>query len=145
MKKFWLRWAKTIWTEALIDVHSWGSLFFCKTYLWMIRFTRDIGYFLFLWVKFSTTNLPLKQLSWPFYQGWGAGAGCFWLLGAGAAWEKNEEPEPLEKKPGAGAAWEKKSGAGAGKKFAGSPALPFMHSTCWMWNVYNWVREDLFM
>jgi len=43
------------------------------------------------------------------------GAGCFWLLGAGAgggaAWEKNQEPEPLEKK------------SGAGKKFAGSPAL----------------------
>ena len=44
------------------------------------------------------------------------------------------EPEPLEKKPGAGATWEKirsqsrshlkkKSGAGAAKKFAGSPAL----------------------
>ena len=90
-----------------------GTLFFCKTYLWTIRFTRDIGYFLFLWVKFSTTNLPLKQLSWPFYQGWGAGAGCFWLLGAGAgaAWKKtrsrsrsrsrlkkNQEPEPLGKK-----------------------------------------------
>ena len=40
----------------------------------------------------------------------GAGAGCFWPLGAGAgaarkkipgagaAWEKNQEPEPLEKK-----------------------------------------------
>ena len=55
------------------------------------------------------------------------GAGCFWPLGAGAgatrkkipgaragaAWEKNQEPEPLEKK----------SGAGAVKKFAGSPAL----------------------
>ena len=35
--------------------------------------------------------------------------------GAGAAWEKNQEPEPLEKKAGAGAA----------KKFAGSPALVF--------------------
>ena len=35
------------------------------------------------------------------YQGWGAGvgAGCFWLLGAGAAW--------------------KKSGAGVAKKLAG--------------------------
>ena len=56
------------------------------------------------------------------------GAGCFWLLGAGAgaawkkigagagaAWEKNQEPEPLEKKSGAG--------AGAAKKFSGSPAL----------------------
>ena len=51
------------------------------------------------------------------------GAGCFWPLGAGAtrkkipgagaAWEKKQEPEPLEKK----------SGAGAAKKFAGSPAL----------------------
>ena len=39
-------------------------------------------------------------------QGWGAGAGCFWLLGAGA-----------------GAAWKKKQGAGAGKKLAGSSAL----------------------
>ena len=30
-------------------------------------------------------------------QGWGAGAGrswVFWLLGAGAAWKKNQEPEP---------------------------------------------------
>ena len=68
-------------------------------------------------------------------QGWGAGAGagCFWLLGAGAAWKKNEEtePEPFGKKikkreplekivGGAGAA---KTFAGAGKKFAGSPAL----------------------
>ena len=28
------------------------------------------------------------------------GAGCFWLLGAGAAWKKNQapEPEPLGKK-----------------------------------------------
>ena len=41
--------------------------------------------------------------------------------GAEAAWEKNQEqePEPLEKKSGAGAA----AGAGADKKFAGSPAL----------------------
>ena len=55
-------------------------------------------------------------------------AGCFWPLGAGAArkkipgagagagWEKNHEPEPEP--------LEKKSGAGAAKKFAGSPALP---------------------
>ena len=41
--------------------------------------------------------------------------------GAGAAWEKNQgpEPEPLEKKSGVG--------AGAGKKFAGSPALHITH------------------
>ena len=35
--------------------------------------------------------------------------------GAGAAWGKNQELEPLEKKSGAG--------AGAAKKVAGSPAL----------------------
>ena len=35
--------------------------------------------------------------------------------GAGAAWEKNQEPEPEP--------LEKKSGAGAAKRFAGSPAL----------------------
>ena len=43
---------------------------------------------------------------------WGAGvgAGCFWLLGAGAArepgagtaWEKNQEPEQLKKLAGSG-------------------------------------------
>ena len=42
-------------------------------------------------------------ISWKFFQykkGWGAGAGCFWLLGAGAGWVKNQEPEPepLQKK-----------------------------------------------
>ena len=37
------------------------------------------------------------------------------ILGSGAAWEKNQEPEPKQ--------LEKKSGAGASKKFAGSPAL----------------------
>ena len=40
--------------------------------------------------------------------GWGAGAGCFWILGAGAGAgadrEKNQEPEPLKKISGAGAA-----------------------------------------
>ena len=50
-------------------------------------------------------------------QGWGAGvgagAGCFWLLGAEAAWrKKNQEPKPLGKK----------SGGGAAKKLAGSSA-----------------------
>ena len=49
------------------------------------------------------------------YQGWEAGAGCFWLLGAGAAWNKNQEPEPEPLR--------KKSGAGAAKKIAGSSAL----------------------
>ena len=52
-----------------------------------------------------------------FYQGWEAGAGCFWLLGAGAgaAWKKP--------RAGAGAAWKKKSGAVAAKKLAGSWTL----------------------
>ena len=43
------------------------------------------------------------------------GAGCFWLLGAGAAWKKNQEPEPLGKKSGAR--------AGAAKKLATFSAL----------------------
>ena len=42
------------------------------------------------------------------HQGWGAGAGCFWFLGAGAAqkkiagaaWKKSQEPEPLINKFG---------------------------------------------
>ena len=61
-------------------------------------------------------------------QGWGAGAGCFWLLGAGAgaAWKKNLEPEPLWKKIRSRSRirLKKKSGAGAAKKIVGSPALP---------------------
>ena len=61
-------------------------------------------------------NLKNKFLD-EYVQGWGAGAGCFWLLGAGAgaAWKKNQEPEPLGKKSGAGAE--------ADKKLAGSSAL----------------------
>ena len=43
----------------------------------------------------------------------GTGAARKKIAGAGAAWGKNQEPEPLEKK----------SGAGAAKKFASSPAL----------------------
>ena len=38
-----------------------------------------------------------------------------YFAGAGAAWGKNQEPEPLENKS--------RAGAGAAKKFAGSPAL----------------------
>ena len=42
------------------------------------------------------------------------GAGCFWLLGAGTAWQKkNRSRSRLEKN----------SGAGAAKKLAGSSAL----------------------
>ena len=40
------------------------------------------------------------------------------IPGAGAAWENNQEPEPLDKKV--------KTGAGAAKKLAGSPALHIM-------------------
>ena len=59
-------------------------------------------------------------------------ARCFWLLGAGAraAWKKNQEPElepePLGKKIRSRSRFKKKSGAGATKKFAGSPALLFI-------------------
>ena len=53
-------------------------------------------------------------------QGWGAEAGCFWLLGSGAVKKKQElEPEPLGKKSEAGAG----AGARATKKLAGSSAL----------------------
>jgi hypothetical protein len=45
------------------------------------------------------------------YQGWVAGAGCFWP--EPDSLEKKQEPEPLGKK----------SGAGASKKLAGSSAL----------------------
>ena len=37
--------------------------------------------------------------------------------------KKNQEPEPLGKKIRSRSRLKKKSGAGAGKKFAGSPAL----------------------
>jgi len=37
--------------------------------------------------------------------------------------KKTQEPEPLEKKNRSRSRLNKKSGAGAGKKFAGSPAL----------------------
>ena len=47
-------------------------------------------------------------------QGWGAGAECFWLLGAGASWKKKQEPEPLEKKNQEPEPLGKKSEAGAG-------------------------------
>ena len=40
-----------------------------------------------------------KIISWNKH-GWGAGAGCFWLLLAGA---EKKEPEPLGKISGAGA------------------------------------------
>ena len=59
----------------------------------------------------------------------GARAGLFWLLGAGAAQKKYQEPElePLGKKIRSQSRLKKKSearvGAGAAKKFAGSPAL----------------------
>ena len=51
------------------------------------------------------------------------GAGCFWLPGAGAAWNKEQEPEPLEKKNRSRSRLEKKSGAGDAKILAGSSAL----------------------
>ena len=51
----------------------------------------------------------------PLFQGWGAGAGCFWLLGAGAAWKKTRSRSRSR--------LEKKSGAGTAKKLAGSSAL----------------------
>ena len=51
------------------------------------------------------------------------GAGCFWPLGAGAARKKYPESEPLGKKIRSRSQLKKKSGAGAAKKLASSPAL----------------------
>ena len=82
-------------------------------------------YLFYIFLQFYLTSLQGTE----YFAKEPVGAGCFWPLvagaraagkkipgagaGAGAAWEKNQEPEPLEKK----------SGAGAAKKFAGSPAL----------------------
>ena len=106
---------------------------------------HKLALFLFsIFQLFSPTKLNYAL------QGWGAGACRFWLLGAGAGWGKNQEPEPKElkrktrcrsrlKKWGAWASWkkneepeltEKKRGAGAEKKFAGSPALNFQEFPC---------------
>ena len=54
-------------------------------------------------LQFYFTSLQGKEYFSKLNQqsGDGARAGCFWLLGAGAAREKNQEPEPLEKKSGA--------------------------------------------
>ena len=71
---------------------------------------------LYFFLQFYLTSLREKEYFAKEPEPEPVGAGCFWLLGAGASWEKNQEPEPLEKK----------SGAGAAKKFAGSPALNFL-------------------
>ena len=61
----------------------------------------------------------------------------FCPLGAGAAWTKIEEPEPLEKKRGAeaGTAWKKKRGAGELKDNEGNYInLTFSYfSACIYW------------
>ena len=71
---------------------------------WMIQIRKK--------VENSLKSNQMFNLNWN-KQGWGAGAGCFWLLGAGAPWKKTRSRSRLEKK----------SGAGAGKKLAGSSAL----------------------
>ena len=77
----------------------------CEAWSGKIRRLKHNFLFLIFWdAKKDTFFVPQNQ-------GWGAGAGCFWLLGAEAraAWKKNKEPEPFKKKQGAGAraAWEK--------------------------------------
>ena len=75
-----------------------------------------------------------QNVNWTKRQCWGevagveAGSGCFWLLGAGAgaAWNKNEKPEPLGKK----------SGAGAAKKLAGS--------LWWVVVIINYLTKNYF-
>ena len=55
-----------------------------------------------------------KDFVYNYSQGWGAGVGCFGCFesepqgwGAGVRCFGSFEPEPLEKKTGAGAAWKK--------------------------------------
>ena len=88
----------------------------------------------YIFLQFNLTSLRGKEYFAKLNQKSGAGAGqsrvflAPWsrsrskkIAGAGATWEKNQELEPklLEKKSGAVA------GAGAAKKFTGSPALIF--------------------
>ena len=55
-------------------------------------------------------------------QGWGAGAGCIWLLRAGAAWKKNQEPEPLGKNIRSRSRLKKKIGSRSRKKICRLPS-----------------------
>ena len=57
-----------------------------------------------------------KKYSYVFDQGWGAGAGCFWLLGARALWKKKTMSPSRS-------CLEKKSSSGATKKLASSSVL----------------------
>ena len=71
----------------------------------------------------------IKMHEFYMNQGWGAGAACFWPLGAGVAWKKKEKgaragaapkkyrkPEPLQKNIG--------SRSRRGKKYAAPEAVP---------------------
>ena len=66
----------------------------------MSQFITQIGleYVLEKYIKDRTFKQIyfVKKRKKSMYQGWGAGvgAGCFWLLVAGAAWKKSQEPEP---------------------------------------------------
>ena len=55
---------------------------------------------LYFFLQLYLTSLREKE----YFAKEPVGAGCFWLLGAGAARKKYQEPEPLGKKSGAGAA-----------------------------------------
>ena len=78
----------------------------------MVKYTIIFTCFIFFAVcgeKNIFPNLTNSQEREPFFWPLGAGAA------AGVAWEKNQEPEPLEKMSGAR--------AGAAKKLARSQAL----------------------
>ena len=59
---------------------------------------------------------PTLEVKKPCGQGWGAWAGHFWLLWAGASWGKNQELEPLKKRNRSWSLSRKKQGAGAAQK-----------------------------
>ena len=68
------------------------------------------------------------------------GAGCFWLLGAGAGatWKKNQEPQPLGKKIRSRSPLKKKSGAGAEapKKLPAPQPSFFFYQNWYQYNQY---------
>ena len=138
----WIFFVNEIYSLALVNHDLWVYLVVEKNWaagfkLIFVHETQDWDIVLatntedkYLYKLYFTQSKSI-QFNWcvsdPFLQGWGAWAGCFWLLRAGARWEKKQEPEPLEKKieEPEPKPLEKKRGAGAEKKLAGSSALLF--------------------
>ena len=81
-------------TSVLEHVRCWTGLLY------------NVVCLFFCCCKSKIMKVPPRPLTLSFMwevfahmQGWGAGAGCLWLLVAGAAWKKGQEPEPLKNLP----------------------------------------------